>query len=115
MAGNFNWIETSMLQNIDVAQRGLSKSPAFTLARRRRWLWASAPNTAIFQPGERPNDLQPLPFPDPPRIGRTMNRMPVRGAGVVALRAQATTMDVASYAEGHDLRHGPSCFQNHSS
>ena len=88
------------MQDVAYGARVLRKSPGFTLAAVTTLALGIGANTAMFS---LVNGilLRPLPFSDPDRLIRVTGSYPQ--GGVVALREQATTMDVASYAEGHDF------------
>ena len=93
------WIETS-LQDVGYGARLLRKNPAFTAVAAITLALGIGANTAMFS---LVNGilLRPLPYPEPDRLVRVTGSYPQ--GGLVALRQQATTMDVASYAEGHDF------------
>ena len=93
------WIETS-LQDIGYGARLLRKNPAFTAVAAITLALGIGANTAMFS---LVNGilLRSLPYPEPERLVRVTGSYPQ--GGLVALRQQATTMDVASYAEGHDF------------
>jgi putative ABC transport system permease protein len=93
------WIETSM-QDMRYGARVLYKSPGFTLVAVMTLALGIGANTAMFS---LVNGilLRPLPFPTPHRLVRVTGSYPQ--GGLVFLRQQAKTMDVASYADGHDF------------
>jgi predicted permease len=93
------WIETS-LQDVGFGARLLRKNPAFTTVAAITLALGIGANTAMFS---LVNGilLRPLPYPEPDRLIRITGSYPQ--GGLVALRQQATAMDVASYAEGHDF------------
>jgi putative ABC transport system permease protein len=94
-----NWMETA-IQDVSYGARVLLRSPAFTLIAVLTLALGIGANTAMFS---LVNGilLRPLPFPNPDRLVRVTGSYPQ--GGVVAVRQQARTMDVASYAEGHDF------------
>ncbi len=93
------WIETTF-QDVGYGARLLRKNPAFTAVAAITLALGIGANTAMFS---LVNGilLRPLPYPEPDRLVRITGSYPQ--GGLVALRQQATTMDVASYAEGHDF------------
>ena len=93
------WIDRSW-QDVGYGARVLRKSPAFTAVAAITLALGIGANTAMFS---LVNGilLRPLPFPEPERLIRLTGSYPQ--GGLVALRQQATTMEVASYAEGHDF------------
>ena len=93
------WLDV-LIQDVRYAVRILRRSPGFTAAAATTLALGIGANTAMFS---LVNGilLQPLPFPDADRLIQVTGAYPQ--GGLVFLREQATAMDVAAYAEGHDV------------
>jgi putative ABC transport system permease protein len=93
------WIDT-LLQDVGYGARVLRNSPGFTLVAAITLALGIGANSAMFS---LVNGilLRSLPFPNPDRLVRVTGSYPQ--GGLVALRQQAKTMDLAAYAEGHDF------------
>jgi predicted permease len=90
----------SFLADVRFGARTLRKSPVFTLIAVLTLALGIGANTAIFS---LVNGilLVPLPYPHADQLVSITGTYP-RG-GLVAMREQVRTMDVAGYAEGHDF------------
>ena len=90
----------SFLADVRFGARTLRKSPVFTLIAVLTLALGIGANTAIFS---LVNGilLVPLPYPHADQLVSITGTYP-RG-GLVAMREQVRTMDVGSYAEGHDF------------
>lgn len=90
----------SFAADVRYGARTLRKSPAFTLIAVFTLALGIGANTAIFS---LVNGilLIPLPYPDADRLVSATGAYPQ--GGLVAMREQVRAMDVAAYAEGHDV------------
>lgn len=90
----------SFAADVRYGARTLRKSPAFTWIAVITLALGIGANTAIFS---LVNGilLIPLPYPDADRLVSVTGAYPQ--GGLVAMREQVRAMDVAAYAEGHDV------------
>lgn len=96
---SLHWLET-LAQDLRYGARMLRKYPGFTLVSVLTLALGIGANTAIFSLVDSIL-LRPLPFAQPENLVSLTGTYP-KGA-FVALRDQVRSMDVATYAEGHEL------------
>jgi putative ABC transport system permease protein len=94
-----SWIDTTW-QDLRYGARILRKNPGFSAIAAMTLALGIGANTAMFSLVNAIL-LRPLPFSQPDRLVRVTGFYPQ--GGVVALRQQAQTMEMAAYAEGHDF------------
>jgi predicted permease len=93
------WIDTS-IQDVRYAIRVLARSPGFAAVAVVTIALGVGANTAMFSLVDGVL-LRPLPFPEPGRLVHVTGSYPQ--GGLAMLRERSRTMDVASYAAGHDF------------
>jgi putative ABC transport system permease protein len=93
------WIDTS-IQDVRYAIRVLVRSSGFTAVTVLTIALGVGANTAMFSLVNGVL-LRPLPFPEPERLVHVTGSYPQ--GGLAMLRERSKTMDVASYAAGHDF------------
>src|SRR5438445_7701500 len=90
----------TLWQDIRYSVRMLAKNPGFSAVAILTLARGSGANTSIFSLVDGIL-LEPLPYPLPKQLVSVTGSYP-RGA-FVAMRAQVHTLDVATYAEGHEF------------
>ena len=93
------WLDTS-IQDVRYAVRVLVRSPGFAAVAVVTIALGVGANTAMFSLVNGVL-LRPLPFPEPERLVQLTGSYPQ--GGLAMLRERSSTMDVASYAAGHDF------------